>query len=80
MSRALLAELASPCIDVCKMDARSGLCAGCLRSLDEIVGWAACSADERLRILVAVDKRRATDDPRGSAASLTSCAGRASNE
>jgi uncharacterized protein len=68
VSRALLAELASPCIDVCKMDARNGLCSGCFRTLDEITGWAARSADERWRILAAVDKRRAAYDPWGSAA------------
>ena len=31
--------LPSPCIDVCQMDAASGLCAGCLRTIDEIAGW-----------------------------------------
>jgi predicted Fe-S protein YdhL (DUF1289 family) len=30
----------SPCISVCSMDAASGLCEGCLRTLDEI---ACCS-------------------------------------
>ena len=34
-----LAAVASPCIDVCTMDATSGLCAGCLRTLDEIAAW-----------------------------------------
>ena len=42
-----LAELAksteqgvpSPCISVCRMDAGSGLCQGCFRTLDEIVLW-----------------------------------------
>jgi len=29
----------SPCIDVCRIDAASGLCAGCLRTLDEIATW-----------------------------------------
>ena len=29
----------SPCIDVCRMDARSGWCEGCLRTLDEIAAW-----------------------------------------
>jgi uncharacterized protein len=29
----------SPCISVCKMDARTGLCEGCLRTLDEIAAW-----------------------------------------
>lgn len=30
----------SPCISVCVMDADSGWCRGCYRTIDEIVGWA----------------------------------------
>ena len=29
----------SPCISVCRMDAASGLCEGCFRTIDEIVAW-----------------------------------------
>ena len=29
----------SPCINICEMDQASGLCRGCLRTIDEIVGW-----------------------------------------
>lgn len=29
----------SPCISVCRMDDRSGLCLGCFRTIDEIVAW-----------------------------------------
>jgi predicted Fe-S protein YdhL (DUF1289 family) len=29
----------SPCISVCRMDAATGLCEGCFRTIDEIVGW-----------------------------------------
>jgi len=49
---------ASPCINVCRMDAESGLCAGCLRTLDEIPGWARASNDARLAILAEVERRR----------------------
>jgi len=31
--------MASPCVSVCRMDAASGLCVGCLRTLDEIARW-----------------------------------------
>ena len=37
----------SPCISVCRMDAATGLCAGCLRTLDEIARWR--SMDEAAR-------------------------------
>jgi predicted Fe-S protein YdhL (DUF1289 family) len=29
----------SPCISVCRMDPDSGLCLGCLRTIDEIIAW-----------------------------------------
>lgn len=29
----------SPCICVCQMDPRTGLCEGCYRTLDEIAAW-----------------------------------------
>ena len=29
----------SPCINVCRMEPASGLCEGCLRTLDEIAAW-----------------------------------------
>ena len=29
----------SPCISVCRIDAATGLCEGCLRTLDEIAAW-----------------------------------------
>ncbi|MBP6903036.1 MAG: DUF1289 domain-containing protein [Burkholderiaceae bacterium] len=31
--------VASPCVSICRMDAASGWCEGCLRTLDEIAGW-----------------------------------------
>ena len=30
------ARVQSPCVNVCRMDEHTGLCAGCLRTLDEI--------------------------------------------
>lgn len=32
-------DVPSPCISVCRMNADSGLCEGCLRTLDEIARW-----------------------------------------
>ncbi len=33
----------SPCVSLCKIDPASGLCQGCLRTLDEIVSWSQAS-------------------------------------
>jgi uncharacterized protein len=50
---------ASPCINVCKMEALSGLCIGCQRTIDEIAAWSQASNAERRCILAAVESRRA---------------------
>jgi predicted Fe-S protein YdhL (DUF1289 family) len=53
----------SPCIDVCRMDAAGGLCEGCLRTLDEIAGWAAAPDEQKRLILAAIAQRRAFPPP-----------------
>lgn len=52
----------SPCINVCRMDARSGLCEGCARTLDEIAGWAAMSEVDKQAVWRHIESRRATVD------------------
>lgn len=37
----------SPCISICRMDAVTGLCEGCYRTLDEIAVWGGASDAER---------------------------------
>jgi len=48
----------SPCVSVCQLNPHSGLCLGCLRSLDEISTWNRISQDEQRRVLAAVAQRR----------------------
>jgi predicted Fe-S protein YdhL (DUF1289 family) len=50
--------VASPCISVCAIDPRTGLCAGCFRTLDEIAGWIAFTNDEKRAVLAALPARR----------------------
>lgn len=38
-AQALPGDLPSPCVSVCRIDAGSGVCEGCLRTLKEIAGW-----------------------------------------
>ena len=38
-ARGVLRDVPSPCISVCRMDAATGFCAGCLRTIDEIAAW-----------------------------------------
>ena len=39
LARVTISGVPSPCISVCRMDERSGLCLGCYRSIDEIIDW-----------------------------------------
>ena len=55
--------VASPCINVCRMDPVSGLCEGCYRTLDEIARWAGTDDGDRREILARVERRRAEPDP-----------------
>jgi predicted Fe-S protein YdhL (DUF1289 family) len=50
--------VASPCISVCVMDAASGLCIGCWRTLDEIAAWSVLDADAKRAVLAAIRERR----------------------
>lgn len=51
-------RLDSPCIDVCRLDPRTGLCVGCLRTMDEIAGWAGFSPAQRQQVLALLPTRR----------------------
>ena len=50
----------TPCVNICTLDARSGLCLGCGRAVDEIARWAAMSAFERRRIMSELPSRLAS--------------------
>ncbi len=41
----------TPCVEICTLDARSGLCLGCGRTIDEIERWTAMSKAERARVM-----------------------------
>jgi len=50
-------EIASPCIDVCRMDAASGYCEGCRRSIDEIASWSTYSNAQKRAVLAQLPAR-----------------------
>jgi predicted Fe-S protein YdhL (DUF1289 family) len=53
-----MTTIISPCIKLCAIDAATGLCAGCGRSLDEIGAWLSYSDAERRKIIDALPRRR----------------------
>jgi uncharacterized protein len=52
----------SPCISLCKMSPDTGLCEGCLRTIDEICAWSTASDDAK-RAVWAEIRRRETQLP-----------------
>lgn len=49
----------SPCISVCEMDAASGFCLGCWRTLDEIAAWSALDNAGKRAVWLRIEDRLA---------------------
>lgn len=49
----------SPCTGVCRIEPRTGWCAGCWRSLDEIAGWSTADETTKRVIWARLAERRA---------------------
>jgi predicted Fe-S protein YdhL (DUF1289 family) len=58
LGRRLDSSVPSPCVSVCTLDPVSDICIGCLRTVDEIREWPILSAEEKRRILAALEERR----------------------
>ncbi len=54
----------SPCTNVCRMDAASGWCAGCLRTIDEIVAWSRLSDEAKRAVWAELPQRHVQWDSR----------------
>ena len=50
-------EIDSPCVKICVIHPRAGICAGCYRTLDEIADWSAMSPDARARLMAELPTR-----------------------
>lgn len=54
-----LSPVPSPCVAVCRMDETSGYCEGCLRTIDEIIGWGAAPESARRAVWTLIGQRAA---------------------
>lgn len=50
--------VASPCIDVCRMNPSTGLCDGCFRTIDEIAGWSSFDDTQKAAVLKLAEVRK----------------------
>lgn len=60
---AMAADLPSPCVSICRMDAQRATCLGCLRTIDEIAGWRGQDDPAKRRIWRAIAERALSADP-----------------
>lgn len=47
----------SPCINLCQMAPDTGLCIGCMRTIDEIVNWGSASDDDKRAVWAEIRRR-----------------------
>jgi predicted Fe-S protein YdhL (DUF1289 family) len=62
------ARVPSPCINVCRMNPRTGWCEGCLRTLEEIAAWSTLDDAGRRAVWCELPQRRARLAAAGPAA------------
>jgi uncharacterized protein len=53
----------SPCKAICVLDADTGWCQGCWRTMEEISHWMLYSPEEKLAVLRRIGERRITSAP-----------------
>lgn len=49
--------VASPCMKVCTLDPTGRICTGCLRTTEEIAGWAVFSEARRAQVIQSLPER-----------------------
>ena len=54
----LSANISSPCINVCRINQRTGYCEGCWRNLDEISYWSQASDEYKKQVWQKIELRK----------------------
>ena len=68
----MVSEIPSPCTSVCTIDAATGWCAGCMRTIDEIAAWGSLDNAAKRAVWKRLPARRAERDRRDADAAPTS--------
>jgi uncharacterized protein len=64
LAMATAVNVPSPCVSVCQMAFSSGLCEGCLRTIDEVAGWSVYSDAEKREVWSLIGLRAKEAQPR----------------
>jgi len=51
-------KIESPCISICTIDAATGFCEGCFRTIEEVTVWPALTDAEKTIVLHRLDARK----------------------
>ena len=57
----LVKEVPSPCMSVCRMDAVTGYCDGCRRTLEEVADWGRLDEGGKRAIWALIEERLALE-------------------
>ena len=60
-----VSPVASPCVDICRIDAASGWCEGCYRTIDEIAAWSRLDDAGKRAVWLQLDQRRKPEESAG---------------
>jgi predicted Fe-S protein YdhL (DUF1289 family) len=51
-------RIASPCVNVCRIDPATRQCRGCARTIDEVARWTSMTEAERNAVMMALPARK----------------------
>ena len=54
----MIQKIISPCISVCEIDKKNGLCKGCYRTIIEIQNWTKYNYEHQRDLLIKLRKRK----------------------
>ena len=57
-------DVPSPCLSICRMDAATGWCEGCFRTLDEIAAWSRLDDSAKRAVWQEIEQRARSGEQR----------------
>ena len=69
----MIDKVKSPCVNICNVDTKSGLCVGCRRTMLEIASWSSLNNLEKEKILLKIKNRILTNQIKTSSYNQEDC-------
>lgn len=58
LRRETVTAIATPCVNICKIDPTERFCTGCFRTLGEVAGWSGLTPAARVAVMAELPARR----------------------